>query len=173
MTTTITIRINTTDQAKAQKVLDELAHKITHPEGGLKIIGAQLLKVQNARFDSQSDPDGKPWAKLAPLTVATRGGATGPILRRSGQLKRSGAWQVSGATLRVGVNTIYAAAQQFGVTIKPVKAKRLAIPMGGGKFVFADKVTIPARPMVGFGARDETATRHAVEDWLDIGKTGG
>lgn len=171
MSTELSIRINGQDEA--QTALKRLADKSSRPEGGLKLIGVALLKEQNRRFDTQSDPDGKPWAKLAPLTVALRGGKTGPILRRSGQLKRSGAWRLSGSSLRVGVNTPYAAVQNFGATITPKNGSILAIPHSagfGGKnrpgIIAAKSVTIPARPIVGFGARDEKATLEAVEDWL-------
>lgn len=100
---------------------------------------------------------------------------------------RSGAWQVSGATLRIGVNTIYAAAQHFGATIKPKKGKMLAIGVGSanigrsrgglvlgksGGVVMARQVTLPARPIVGFGPKDEKATADAVADWLEVEKGG-
>lgn len=163
------------DQVKANRLLDQLAAKASNIQGGLKIVGERLLREQNRRFDTQSDPDGRPWAPLKPLTRLTRGGASGPILRRSGQLKRSGAWQVAGLRLSVGVNTPYAAVHQFGATIVPRKARRLAIPIPAGaggrngtSFAFAKRVTIPPRPIVGFGARDEKSTREAIADWLAI-----
>ena len=162
-------------QANANALLKELADKSANISGGLKIVGERLLREQNRRFDTQTDPAGRPWTPLSALTILTRGGASGPILRRSGQLKRSGAWQVAGLRLSVGVNTIYAAAQQFGVTIVPKKAKRLAIPLPAGaggrngrSFAFAKKITIPPRPIVGFGPRDEIATRNAIVDWLAV-----
>ncbi|MCA0338480.1 MAG: phage virion morphogenesis protein [Proteobacteria bacterium] len=175
MAVEIRARLNAEDQVKADALLGELAGKTSNLAGGLKIIGEALLKEQNKRFETQTSPDGKPWEKLKPLTVATRGGATGPILRRRGHLMRSGAWQLSGTTLRVGVNTIYAGVQHFGATIVPKKAKRLAIPIPAGRggrnkagFVFAKKVTIPPRPIVGFGPKDELATRNAIADWLAL-----
>lgn len=173
MSVGLSIRIN--GQDKARKTLKRLAGLAARPAGGLKVVGAALLKEQNRRFDAETDPEGKSWAPLAPLTVALRGGKTGPILRRSGQLKRSGNWRVSGSTLRVGVNTPYAAAQQFGATITAKRHPTLLIPMpaargGRNKMSFArpKSVTIPSRPMVGFGPRDENATLDAVEDWLAI-----
>jgi phage virion morphogenesis protein len=168
MSVTIRAHLDAASQARADKILAELEAKARNLAGGLKIVGEALLREQNRRFQTETDPDGKPWAKLAPLTVATRGGVSGPILRRSGQLMRSGAWQVSGATLRIGVNTIYAAVHQFGATIRPKTAGRLAVPLGDGGFARLKSATIPARPMVGFGPRDEAAARGAVEDWLAV-----
>jgi phage gpG-like protein len=187
MTFNLGLRLDPVSFARADGVLAELSAKARRPEGGLKIVGEALLREQNRRFETGTDPDGRKWAPLKPLTVLLRG-ARGPILRRSGALMRSGAWQVAGRTLRVGVNTIYAAAQQFGATIKPKKGKMLAIPMGGanisrprgglvvgkatnrhpGKVVMARQVTLPPRPMVGFGARDEVAARRAVAQWLAV-----
>lgn len=172
MTVTIRASLDPAAQARADAVLAQLAAKASNPAGGLKFVGKALLREQNRRFQTQTDPDGKPWTKLAPLTVATRGGATGPILRRSDQLMRSGAWQVEGATLRIGLNTIYAAAQHFGAIITPKKAARLAVPLGKG-FVRLSKATIPPRPMVGFGAKDEEAAKGAIEGWLGVEAGGG
>lgn len=189
--TGIRARLDPADQARMDALLGRLARQSANLAGGLKIVGEALLREQNRRFQTQTDPQGKPWAKLKPLTVLLRG-SSGPILRRSGQLMRSGAWQVSGAVLRVGVNTIYAAAQHYGATIKPVNAKMLAIPIGkaniarsrGGLIlgkatnarpsavVMARKVTLPPRPIVGFGPRDQKATEDAIADWLEVEKGG-
>jgi phage gpG-like protein len=183
----IRMRLDAASLARAESVLAELSAKARNPSGGLKIIGGALLREQNRRFETGRDPDGRKWAPLKPLTVLLRG-ARGPILRRSGRLMQSGAWQVSGRTLRVGVNTIYAAAQHYGAVIKPKNGKMLAIPMGGanigrsrgglvvgkpsnkhkGGVVMARQVTLPPRPIVGFGAKDETAARRAVAQWLAV-----
>ena len=167
MPVTIRAAVDASGLARADAALAGLAARLANPAAGLKIVGEALLREQNRRFETQSDPQGRPWQALAPLTVESRG-ASGPILRRSGQLMRSGAYQVSGATLRIGLNTIYAAVQHFGATITPKKARRLAIPMPGGRFAGAMKVTIPARPVVGFGDKDEAAARRALEAWLAV-----
>lgn len=187
----IRMHLNPADQAVVDRRLGELARKARNPTGGLKIVGEALLREQNRRFETQTDPSGKAWAKLKPLTVLLRGSSR-PILRRSGNLMRSGAWQVSGTTLRIGVNTIYAAAQHFGATIKPKKGKMLAIGIGNANIgrsrgglvlgktspqrpnpvVMVRQVTLPARPIVGFGPRDEKATEDAIADWLKV-ENGG
>lgn len=180
MTVEIKISINANDRQRVDAALGRLAQRAADVGGGLRQVGEALLKEQNRRFQTQTDPDGKPWAKLAPLTVLTRGGATGPILRRRGLLMRSGTYQVAGNSLAVGVSGVQAAVQQFGATIVPKRARMLAIPLpgrlggrNGPGFALANKVTIPARPMVGFGARDEEAARHAIDDWLRLeGETG-
>lgn len=172
---TIKSRFNPEELARAQSLLRELGAKARNPSGGLRIVGEALLKNQLNRFREQADPQGRPWAKLRPLTVMLRGGATGPILRRSGQLMRSSNYRVSGATLHIGISGVQAAAQQYGVTIVPKKAKYLAIPVAAGiggrnkaGFIRAMKVTIPSRPMVGFGPKDEQSTRRAIAQWLRV-----
>ncbi len=185
------VKPNEAELAAAQKLLGRLARETANPSGGLKIVGERLLRVQNRRFETQRDPQGSPWAKLKPLTVLLRG-SSGPILRRSGNLMRSGAWQVSGATLRIGLNTIYAAVQQFGATITPKKGKMLAIGIGSANIarsrgglilgkasnahpnavVMARKVTVPARPIVGFGPDDQKAAEEAITDWLEVERGG-
>lgn len=172
MTVELKMTMSEGDKKRALAVLEPLARAAENPSGGLKIIGEALLRTQNERFRSETDPTGKPWEKLSALTVELRG-SNGPILRRSGALMRSGAYQVSGRSLAVGLNTIYAGVQQFGATITPKRAQALFIPFkagyGGsnsGGFIRAQKVTIPARPIVGFGDKDERAAKGAVEDWL-------
>lgn len=166
------VALNHADKDRALAVLEPLGRAMAVPAAGLRIVGEALLREQNRRFKSQTSPDGAAWAALSPLTQELRGKA-GPILRVSGRLMRSGAYQVSGSTLAVGLNTIYAAVHQYGATITPKSASMLAIPARAGRggrnangFVFAKSVTIPARPIVGFGVLDERAARRAVEDWI-------
>ncbi|MBA4784129.1 MAG: phage virion morphogenesis protein [Rhizobiales bacterium] len=111
---------------------------------------AQYLKSEAlARFDSKQAPDGSSWAqsKQNPDT-----------LRETGTLQRSILYQISGQDILVGTQgeeiEAYAAAQQWGVTIKPKNAKALAFVVGN-KTVFAQSVTLPARPYIGFAPRDE------------------
>lgn len=159
MTIEITTTLNKEELAKATALLQRLEWRSSNIAGGLRNVGRALLKTQNARFHSESDPDDKPWAKLSAATLAKRKGGKPTILRLSGDMMKSGSAQVSGTTLRVGVDTKYAAAQQFGATIH-VKKK------DGSKG--EEKFTIPSRPFVGFGPKDEKATRDVIEDWLNV-----
>jgi len=170
--TTIQVRVSPgAASAAATKALDELAAKSRNVAGGLKVVGEKLLKNQNDRFRAMEGPDGAKWPKLRPLTLLT-GGRNSSIMRRSGALMSSGNYRVGGSTLSIGISGVQAGVQQFGATIVPKKAKMLAIPRMAGRpskgFFFASKVTIPARPMVGFGPKDERATIQAVRQWLAI-----
>lgn len=169
---TAQVRIRIDPSSSGLKALEQLVERATNRPGLLKNIGEALLRTTGDRFRSQTDPEGKPWAPLAPLTVELRGSAT-PILTRTGRLRGSVAYQVSGDVLRIGPNTVDAAAHQFGATIK-AKGKGLRIPAprrakgGGPDAIFVQQVTIPARPYIGFGKADQEATTDTVLDWFDI-----
>lgn len=163
------------DNARTLAALAELGRKAKNPAGGLKTVGEALLRVTQDRFKSETAPDGAKWARHSELTRLIRGGKGG-ILRLSGRLMKSIAYQVAGPVLRLGPNAPpYDAVQQFGATIRPKKGKFLAIPIPAGRggrnsagFARAKQVTIPPRPYIGFGAKDEKATLREIEAWLAI-----
>ena len=169
----VEIKLTLDPASPGLKALKEMASKLERPEAVLKALGDPLLSNTQDRFASQTSPDGAAWAALAPLTVLIRGSA-GPILSRSGQLKGSLSWEVSGNTLRLGPNTVYAAIQQFGGTVTAKNPSGLlGIPLGGagkkpGQKVRTPQVTLPARPYVGFGPEDERVARETIEEWLAL-----
>lgn len=76
-----------------------------------------------------------------------------PVLYRSGALYESIDYAVAGNQAVVGSGKPYAAIHQFGGTIVPKKADRLAFRIGNRQ-IFAKKVTMPARPYVGLSGED-------------------
>lgn len=102
-----------------------------------------LLNATLARFHTARDPDGNPWAPLNPLYAETKQGPG--ILRERGGLTGSIVYQVSGDTVSIGSNRIYAAVRQRGAVIVPKNAKALHFMLGGHP-VTVKPVTIPARP---------------------------
>lgn len=76
-----------------------------------------------------------------------------PILHRSGALATSISYAVAGNQAVIGSGIPYAAIHQFGGTIVPKSAARLAFRIGNRQ-VFAKKVTMPARPYVGLSGED-------------------
>nr|WP_294547666.1 phage virion morphogenesis protein [uncultured Rhodopila sp.] len=146
------------------RALQKLGHE---PAGMLRAIGAALVETTHQRFERGRDPQGQPWKPwsrgYAAITKSNsilrgRGGAGG--------LMQSVTFAVDGRGVRVGSNKIYAGVHQFGATIVPVKAKALFFFVGGaGGRVFpvhAKKVTIPARPYLGFGPADRAAVHEIV-----------
>ena len=127
--------------------------------GWVRAIGAGLVEVVQERFDTATEPLGGKWQALNPAYAAIKRGPG--ILRASLMLQRSMTFAAGGNQVTVGSNRVYAGVHQFGATIKPVRARALVFrmggagPRGGAGFVRAKKVTIPARPYLGFGPKDQ------------------
>ncbi len=115
----------------------------------LKSIGEEFTGaggIINTRFKEEKGPDGAAWAPLASRTIRRRlkksNGAPITILRMSGELAGSIAYEVTADRLRIGVRSgskagVYAAIHQFG-----------------GKAGRNRSVPIPARPYLGFSDED-------------------
>ena len=108
-------------------------------------IGEELLLSTDARFDSQTDPDGRPWeplnAKYAAWKRAFHG--TDKILKLRGYLRDTLRYQA----VAIGSNRIYSAIHQFG-----------------GQTGREHKTTIPARPYLGVSDDDVAAILEIIED---------
>jgi len=118
-----------------------------------------LLMVQNTerRIDGPNDANGEPWAPLLPAYAIMK---TGPgILRETKTLQRTLTFFAGSGEVIWGSAQIYAAAQQFGVTIVPKVAPalsfRLGAPGGGTMWVHRQSVTLPARPYLGIDEEDQ------------------
>ena len=120
-------------------------------------------------FREAISPDGESWPPRKDE------GFTHPLLDLSGSLKAAATGEGTGAvtriedtTLAIGVDASVeegglpgAFVHQFGATIYPVKAKKLSWLNSAGERVFADSVTIPPRPYLGFST---TASDLCVEE---------
>ncbi len=137
------------------------------PAPMMRAIGAALVETTHRRFESGTDPQGarwQPWSRGYAAITTSRS-----ILR--GQSGNSGlmgsiTFAAEGNSVRVGSNKVYAAVHQFGATIVPKNKRALFFFMGGAKGVafgvHAKKVTIPARPYLGFGPADRAAVHEIV-----------
>ncbi|MDC7787360.1 phage virion morphogenesis protein [Rhodoplanes sp. TEM] len=121
-------------------------------------IGGLLESSTRERIsETKTSPDGAAWPP-------NRAGTS--ILLQSGRhLLDSIAFIVGGDQVEVGSSWEYAHVHQDGATITPKTAQRLAFKVGG-RTVFARKVTIPARPFVGFSAEDREKVERLATDWL-------
>lgn len=112
-------------------------------------IGEELLLSTDARFDSQTDPDGRPWeplnAKYAEWKRAFHGHDR--ILKLRGYLRDTLRYQATDASVAIGSNRIYSAIHQFG-----------------GQAGREHKATIPARPYLGVSDDDVAAILEIIED---------
>lgn len=127
-------------------------------------IGAVLESHIRERIEeTKRAPDGSPWPP-------NRAG-TSTLLATGQHLRDSVAFIAGANEVEVGSSWEFAHVHQDGAVIKPKNAKRLVFMAGKGK-VFARRVTIPARPFVGWSAEDEAEVRRLTTDWLMDGLGG-
>lgn len=101
--------------------LRRIVKELNNPTPALKLVGALAQRAIQRNFRNQRDPQGKPWARLAPATIKARRNrnkSSIQILVDSARLKNSlttpDALQVSASEVRIGTNVKYAAIHNFG-----------------------------------------------------------
>lgn len=119
-------------------------------------IGRIMKTDVQMNFRLSRGPDGERWK---PLKLRD-----GKPLRDTGRLMNSIDFRASSDEAVIGTNVKYAAVQNFGATIKPKKGKYLKFK-GPDGWIFAGKVTIPARPFIGLGPRQIRKINRAIEEW--------
>jgi phage virion morphogenesis protein len=151
----------------------------------LKRIGVGLQHTTLARFESATDPLGQPWH---PLSKAYAKRKKGPGILRERAMRGGLMGSITFTTqppnqVTIGSNKVYAAIHQFGGTFdreaRTVTIFRRLKTTGAfgrkGRFVTrkqsnfstthhvaAHKLTMPARPYLGFGPADREAALQAV-----------
>jgi phage gpG-like protein len=124
----------------------------------LSDIGAVLESSTRKRVEeTKTSPDGAAWPP-------NRAG-TSTLLESGRHLRDSIAFIASPAEVQVGSSWEFAHVHQDGAVITPRAAKRLVFMLGGQK-VFARRVTIPARPFVGFSEEDRQSVELLVTDFF-------
>ena len=106
--------------------------------------GEALMLIHRDRFDSQTDPDGVPWAPLSAKYQARKQRYPDQILRYTGNLRDLLTYQVTPQTLYFGTPMEYGAAHQFGY----------------------EKRNLPARPYLGLSTADEQQILEIFSDYL-------
>lgn len=116
----------------------------------LRNIGESLKASTSRRFSQSKEPDishsGRTWVKGVK--------SSGKTLLDRGNLKNSINYNVKGNTVNIGSNLIYARIHQLGGVIKAKNRGLLRFKING-RYVSKKKVTIPARPYLGFSKFDE------------------
>lgn len=131
-----------------------------------KVIGERLLRSTEERFDTETDPTGKPWAPLqisslyagygkkkytqkGMLTAAfSRYLGARKILTKSGQLRRSIYSKPTDTQVAIGTGKIYGATHQFG------------------------RGNIPARPFLGITVADRVEILELVQEYNEQALAG-
>ena len=106
-------------------------------------------------------PQGEVWPPRAPGAPSSK-----KLLNRDGHLHDSITSSANTHTARWGSNRVYARIHQLGGIITP-RAGRVLRFMLGDQAVFARRVTIPARPYLGWGPTERVEADRVVTRWLD------
>ena len=136
------------------------------PRPLLEGIGKMLVTSAHHRFETATDPEGKPWQPLAASTIKARqkklvtrskrgiaasamgalSGKTGNEPRFvTGRSEQSITYHASETSLDVGSNYKFPGGEKSALAIQEL----------GGKAGRNDSVTIPARPAIGVSREDE------------------
>ncbi|HDL4131786.1 TPA: phage virion morphogenesis protein [Mannheimia haemolytica] len=149
----------TLNNTQAVKSLQQIANQLEQPRRRYGILGETLKKIHTARFKAEQDPDGNNWKPLASSTLALKRkrGKSTKILRQDGYLADKTAYNVTSDNVEFGSQEVYARLHQFG-----------------GKAGRGKKVTVPARPWLGVGDKDEQLLLRKAEWHLGqiIGRMG-
>jgi len=118
----------------------------------LKAIGEHTLIATEGRFERQQDPGGRKWAPLKPSTRRRK--KHPKILTESGMLRGTIRYRLMGTNaVAIGTNRPYGRIHQLG-----------------GKAGRGRKVTIPARPYLGFSGTDREEIEAILVDHIRIEK---
>ncbi|MBM9400372.1 phage virion morphogenesis protein [Gluconacetobacter azotocaptans] len=153
--------------ARIRQALSAIADIGRRPGPVLAAIAVGLEDNVHDRFRNEEDPRGIKWDTYAPLnpvyamTKEGEGILRGPNMFLFNSI-RSGA---DGNTAWVGSDLKYAGVHQFGAIIQPRNKRHLSFEMGG-KLWHLDSVEIPARPYLGFSAKDRDMVTGELEDFL-------
>lgn len=128
-------------------------------------LGEAMRESTLERFKQSKDPTGRRWKTS--IRAATTGGKT---LVASAQLRNSIKVKSDASGFAIGTNVKHAATHQFGEpgrTIRAKTSKGLRFQVGG-QWVTKKKVkvSIPARPFLGFSEDDLQEMKGTVEDFI-------
>lgn len=128
-------------------------------------LGEAMRESTLERFKQSKDPTGRRWKTS--IRAATTGGKT---LIASAQLRNSIKVKSDASGFAVGTNVKHAATHQFGESGRTIRAKTskgLHFQVGG-RWVTKQsvKVSIPARPFLGFSEDDMQEMKGTVEDFI-------
>jgi len=150
----------TVDDAELRGALRRLLGATDDPAPALRVLGERLLRSTRERFGAGNKraPDGTPWARNAPSTIA-RKGRDNPLYQRGllqGQLRYQ--LTADGRGVEVGSGLVYAATQQFGAGRGQFGSTARGAPIPWG--------TIPARPYLGLSEADRAMAVETLRDFL-------
>ncbi len=167
--TGVTIRVDIDDEA-VRRALARLDERAANLAPAMDEIGSMLTASIVHRFETETDPEGRPWQPLAISTMIGRIGgvrksrkkkggtrigairriAQMKILQDSARLRDSITHRHGRDFVEVGTNVVYGAIHQLG-----------------GQAGRGGKVTIPARPFLGVDAGDAAEITAILKDHIE------
>ena len=158
----MTIRVEIDDD-EAQAALGRLVRAGADLSPFMRSAAGHLEDSVRESFRRQASPAG-PWAPLKPSTLRERqrrGYRPGPILQRSGALKRSVTSESDATSATAGTNLRYASTHQFGASAGEygVRLGR----RGSGPIPWGD---VPARPFLVLWPEHKTEIVDSLQDHL-------
>lgn len=166
-------------------LLKQVAGRVSDLTPAMRTFGKYMVTATDDRFAAEKAPDGSPWKKLSPITVASKKkmGKINKILQQDGYLKLIHATpQKRGLTL--WSNRKYAAIHQFGGPISKtehVKSHWRSMTQAFGKPIPARSVRveahdrhmsidIPKREFLGFSKADQAELSETIKDYILLGR---
>lgn len=163
-------------------VLGQIQARLERPAELLAQLGEYGQSSTEARFKSQSGPDGTAWQALTPRYLKRKKKNKDKVLTLGGYLRRIHWQPVGNDAVRWGSNSVYAAIHQHGGTIEQ-PARQSSVHFGAGSterlfvkkkkaqrsmavHIPAHEVVMPARPFLGISAEDEREIHAITRDWL-------
>ncbi len=156
----------------ALNTLSEASQRLSQPLEMWQAIGRAMVDSTRRRFNAGAGPGGVRWKPS--IRVMRDGGKT--LIGVDGEsraemgilggLMGSITYEADADGVRWGSNAIHARIHQMGGVIKPKRAPALAFRIGD-RTIFADSVTIPARPYLGLDDGDFATIEDIVLDKLD------
>lgn len=181
------------DSQAVLAAINEAAEAMGNPDPMLRDMGEYLMIAHDARFASQTAPDGTPWQALSPRYQRSKKKNQDKILRLDGYLANTLRYQVGGGELVFGSNRPYAAIQHFGGEIQMAARSQQAYFRQDGKtgevgnrFTSKRKsnfaqwvsmgpytIRIPSRPFLGTSEADDYALVQIALKYIQPGTYGG
>ncbi len=146
------------DDTRAQNALQRLIAAGADLSPALRDIGEHILKNTEHRFNTQQDPDGKPWTPLSPTTLKRKRNNRDKILTGRGHLRGNLADQLGRDYVEIGSPFKYANTHQFGARKGAFGKTQRGAPIPWGD--------IPARPFLGVSGDDRRAINAIITDYI-------
>jgi phage virion morphogenesis protein len=150
--TGFSVEIEFSDKALLRQ-LERLQDQMEDLAPFYKNVGEHIQEVTPQNFENETAPDGTPWEKLSPVTLAAREerGTGSTIYREYGDFIGSINYQASSDDFRWGTNDVRGRIFQLG-----------------GKAGRGKKVTLPARPYIGLSPADEDEILQIAKDHVGL-----